>query len=75
LAGGFCDWVVFFSGDRASFFGVGRLSLGMDNRFFIEAKSFAFSVDTGMLELRLQERRKSYARGCLFGLEVCGLAN
>jgi hypothetical protein len=42
LVGGFCDEVVSFSGDGTSFFWVGRLRLGMENRIFIEAKSFAF---------------------------------
>jgi hypothetical protein len=43
------------------FFWVGRVRLGMENRFFVEAKSFSFSVEFGKPELRLEERRKGFA--------------
>lgn len=33
----------------------------MECRFFVEAKAFFFSVKDGMLELRLEERRKAFA--------------
>lgn len=33
----------------------------MENRFFVEAKSFSFSVGTSKPELRLEERRKGFA--------------
>jgi hypothetical protein len=70
LVGRFYVWVDFFSNDGMSFFWVGHLSLDMENRFFIEAKSFAISVDTGTTELWIQERRKSYVGAVSLGRVV-----
>jgi hypothetical protein len=40
----------------------GRMRLGMESHFFVEAKSFVFSVAKGKLELRLAERLKGFSR-------------
>jgi hypothetical protein len=37
------------------------LRLGMESRFFVEAKSFVFSVVEGKSELRVEERRKGFS--------------
>jgi hypothetical protein len=39
----------------------------MENRFFVEAKSFSFSVVSGKPELRLEERRKGFAGAVSLG--------
>jgi hypothetical protein len=39
----------------------------MENRFFVEAKSFSFLVETGKPELRLEERRKGFAGAVSLG--------
>jgi hypothetical protein len=54
--------VFIFFGNEAFFFWVGRVRLGMENRFSVEAKSFSFSVEIGKPKLQLEERRKGFAR-------------
>jgi hypothetical protein len=53
-------WVFIFFGDEAFFFWVGCVRLGMENHFFVEAKS-SFSVEIGKLKLQPEERRKGFA--------------
>jgi hypothetical protein len=78
LAGGFYVWVVFFSGEGTSFFWVGRLCLGMENRsfieaksdmewrFFVEAKKFFFLVREDKAEFCLEER---FCWVCVLGVQ------
>jgi hypothetical protein len=40
----------------------------MENRFFVEAKSFRFSVEAGSAELRVEEKRKEFLGSAVFGL-------
>jgi hypothetical protein len=40
----------------------------MESRFFVEAKSFRFSVETGSAELRVEEKRKGFSGSAVFGL-------
>jgi hypothetical protein len=48
-------------------FGGRRLSLGMESRFYVEAKSFLFSVGQGSVELMVEEKWKAFARVVLLG--------
>jgi hypothetical protein len=41
--------------------------LGMENRFFVEAKSFTLSVVKGFVELRLVEKRNGFSGWVLLG--------
>lgn len=61
FAAGVCVWVLFLFGNGAFSFWGGRVRLGMESRFFVEAKSFSFSADLGKPELRLEERRRGFA--------------
>jgi hypothetical protein len=40
----------------------------MESRFFVEAKSFRFSVEAGSAELRVEEKRKGFSGSAVFGL-------
>jgi hypothetical protein len=40
----------------------------MENRFFVGAKSFQFSVEAGSTELWVEEKRKGFSRSAVFGL-------
>jgi hypothetical protein len=40
----------------------------MENRFFVEAKSFRFSVEAGSAELRVEEKRKGFLGSAVFEL-------
>jgi hypothetical protein len=40
----------------------------MESWFFVEAKSFRFSVETGSAELRVEEKRKGFSGFAVFGL-------
>jgi hypothetical protein len=40
----------------------------MESRFFVEAKSFRFSVETRSAELRVEEKRKGFSGSAVFGL-------
>jgi len=48
-------------------FGGRRLWLGMESRFYVEAKSFLFSVGQGSLELKVAEKQKAFAMVVLLG--------
>ena len=39
----------------------GRMKLGMESHFFVEAKSFVFSMAKGKQEIQLVERRKGFS--------------
>jgi hypothetical protein len=41
--------------------------LGMESRFFVEAKSFLFSMGQGYVELRVVEKRKAFTGVVLLG--------
>jgi hypothetical protein len=41
----------------------------MENRFFVEAKSFIFSVVEGSFELRVAEKRKGFSGWIRLGME------
>jgi hypothetical protein len=40
----------------------------MESQFFVEAKSFWFSVEAGSAELRVEEKRKGFSGSVVFGL-------
>lgn len=65
---GVCVREFIFSGDEAFFFWVGRMRLGMENCFFVEAKSFSFSVEIGKSKVWLEERKKGFIRVVSLGL-------
>jgi hypothetical protein len=39
----------------------------MENRFFVEAKSFHFSLVKGLAELRVEEKRKGFLGAAVLG--------
>jgi hypothetical protein len=43
-----------------------RLQLGMESQFFVEAKSFCFSM-VKLAELRVEEKRKGFSGVALLG--------
>lgn len=45
FAFGVCVWLLLHSGDGAIFLWGGRVRLGMESHFFVEAKSFSFWVE------------------------------
>jgi hypothetical protein len=53
--------LILLFGNGAIFFWGDRVRLDMESRFFVEAKSFVFSMVKGKPELRLEGRRKGYA--------------
>lgn len=48
-------------------FGGYPVGLGMENRFFVEAKSFTFSVVKGSVDLRVLEKRNGFSGWVLLG--------
>jgi hypothetical protein len=48
-------------------FGGCRVQLGMESMFFVEAKSFIFSMVKGTVELRVVEKRNGFEGWVLLG--------
>jgi hypothetical protein len=43
--------------------------MAMERRFFVEAKTFLFSIEEGKYVLRMEERRKGFSGVVLLGLQ------